>query len=105
MPDFTYETYYHCLSVEYFSMKVAGSKGKEYLVEMKRSEGDCEFDWHCECEGFKFRGKCKHIEAVKKSGKYCGWMQFTEGGEPAMANGEKVCPKCGGEIVGRRWAV
>ena len=40
---------------------VEGSTGKRYTV--KRNESDI---WSCDCVGFGFRSRCKHITHVKK---------------------------------------
>ena len=104
MPDFNIVAYYHCITAEHFHTQVTGSKGDKYDVEYGPTvSGPYEYDWSCTCPSFKFRGKCKHIEGAKK--KVCGWMQFTEGGEPVEVNGEKRCPKCGEEVSVRNWAV
>jgi len=39
--------------------KILGSKDHVYYVEQK------EDDFSCTCVGFKYHGKCKHIEQVK----------------------------------------
>ena len=39
---------------------VKGSKGNEYILDL--NEGSCS------CPGFKFRGKCKHIETLQAEG-------------------------------------
>jgi hypothetical protein len=39
---------------------VKGSKGNEYILNL--DEGTCT------CSGFKFRGKCKHIETLMNEG-------------------------------------
>lgn len=39
--------------------QVPGSKGNEYKVTLKGSE------LSCECVGFGFRRKCKHVEKIK----------------------------------------
>jgi hypothetical protein len=39
--------------------KIKGSKGDIYLVE-KTDSG-----YNCTCSGFRFRGRCKHIESVQ----------------------------------------
>lgn len=96
MPDLTLQTFYHCQSAETFSTTVEGKSGK-HTVSYGPSNGRYQYDWHCTCHSFKFgKGKhCKHIEAVKESGKRCGWMQFTDGGEVVRKNGQTFCPNCG----------
>lgn len=101
MPDFTYETYFNCQTVEHFRAEVQGSK--TYIVSYgTQKEGN---DWSCTCDAFKYgKGKyCKHIEQVKD--KWCGWMQYIHGGKPVEKDGEYFCPKCGAEAIPRSWAV
>jgi len=40
--------------------KIEGSKGNKYAVTLKAGE------FYCECVGFGFRRKCKHVETAKK---------------------------------------
>jgi hypothetical protein len=97
MPDLTPETFLYCSSVEKF-VTIKGSK--DYLVRHGLSVfGDYVYDWHCQCESFKYRKKCKHIEEAKKE--YCGWDQFVDGGEPEGG----VCPKCSQPLLSRQVAV
>jgi hypothetical protein len=42
------------------SIQVKGSKGNTYTVT---KQGD---KWKCQCSGFQFRGKCKHITNLQK---------------------------------------
>lgn len=94
MPDLTPESFYYCKSVENF-VSIKGSK--DYLVRHGISLfGDYQYDWHCQCEGFKHRGRCKHIEEAKKE--YCGWDQFVDGGDSV----DSCCPKCGEETSCRQ---
>jgi hypothetical protein len=41
--------------------KVEGSKGNKYTV--KRAQND---SWSCECVGYGYRQRCKHIEKAKE---------------------------------------
>ncbi len=41
------------------TIEVKGSKGNTYKVT---KQGD---KWKCQCSGFQFRGKCKHITNLK----------------------------------------
>lgn len=40
---------------------VAGSKGATYTVVENRGS------WTCTCSGFKFRGRCRHVEDIQQS--------------------------------------
>ena len=40
---------------------VKGSKGDEYRVTENRG------DFTCSCQGFKFRGQCKHVESIRST--------------------------------------
>lgn len=44
----------------YGIFEVEGSSGDTYTVSFAGSEGPA----HCTCQGFKFRGDCKHVKAV-----------------------------------------
>jgi hypothetical protein len=39
--------------------KVKSDSGKEYMVELIGG------NYHCNCKGYQFRGKCKHSDSVK----------------------------------------
>ena len=45
--------------------KIPGSKGNEYTVSHKNGQ------WSCECVGFGFRRKCKHVEKAKEGLTIC----------------------------------
>lgn len=105
MPDFTIECHYHCNSAEYFTTEVQGKSKNYKVVYGPTVSGQYEYDYSCDCQSFKFRKHCKHIEEVKASGKHCNWMQFIDGGVPAGKNDKKVCPKCGDGVSVARYAV
>ncbi|HHZ94096.1 MAG TPA: hypothetical protein EYN67_00745 [Flavobacteriales bacterium] len=110
MHDFTYHTYYQCNSTEGFSTEVKGSNGNAYTVRYGSSghkEHDYSHGYSCTCPSYKFDKKatCKHIEQVKKEGRHCNWMQFTDGNTPTIEpDGTQVCPECGNGITAREWA-
>lgn len=68
MPDLTIEFRYTCPSNIYWAKEVTGSKGDKYSVTY---DGNHFEPWSCTCQGFKFRGECKHIKAAEKE--RCGW--------------------------------
>lgn len=39
---------------------IAGSKGASYIVTRSAA------GWNCQCKGFEFRGRCRHIEEAQK---------------------------------------
>jgi len=39
---------------------IAGSKGSSYAVTRSTT------GWHCQCKGYEFRGRCRHIEEAQK---------------------------------------
>lgn len=41
--------------------QVAGSKGNSYTVNLELGS------WSCTCSGFKFRGKCRHVETISST--------------------------------------
>ena len=108
MADLSIEIFYHCLSVEAFQAKVDGSNGKKYTVSYGRTpNGPYQRGWSCNCEAFRYRKvlECKHIKAVKGSGSFCGWTQFTDGDKPKIRQGNALCPKCGRKAIAMKWAV
>lgn len=108
MPDFTEEVYFHCQSVEDYSTEVEGSSGKKYRVWVGYANwpGSAQYEFQCECKSFKFRKRCKHVEAAKASPDYCGWHQMIEGGDIVRdENNVACCPKCGNLAIALRYAV
>ena len=107
MPDLTTSFFWHCETAENWSTVVVGSKGDKYSV--KWSSGShknwisVQRDWSCDCMAYATKpGYCKHIKQVIAAKKRCGWMQFTDGGEPDIAG---RCPNCGDRIHSMGWAV
>jgi len=109
MPDFTYETFYHCQTAEFWSTEIEGSKGNKYTVTWQ--EGGyyhgyetCTHNYSCTCPAFKFNKQpCKHIKQAEKL--HCKWLQFIDGEEPKMIDNKPHCPKCSQPAKTQRWAV
>ena len=106
MPDFTEIVQFHCASVEEYSTEVVGSRGKTYTVRVGYAgpRSPTKFAWSCDCPGFKFRKRCKHIDAAKQN--YCGWQENIHGEERVRdEEGIARCPKCNDLAIAQRHAV
>ena len=55
--------------------------------------------WTCECPGFQYRGKCKHV--VEAEQHTCLWGLCNEG---VCFTGTE-CPSCGGPLIDIKVAV
>ena len=107
MPDFTEEVHFHCASVESYETEVKGSTGTHKVwVGRANWPGAAQYEFQCDCKGFKFRKTCKHIKQVKESESYCGWHQMIGGGEVVRdENNVACCPECGNLAIAMRYAV
>ncbi len=107
MPDFTEVVHFHCASVEEYSTEVRGSTGKTYTVRLGYAKlGPTKYAWECECQSFKFRHRCKHIEAAKNAADYCGWQQQIHGGEISRDDQNVArCPNCRNLAIALRYAI
>lgn len=47
----------------------------------------------CHCEGYTFRGKCRHQEAAIE--KVCGWTELKHDAQDDVQRRHKLCPVCG----------
>ena len=105
MPDFTEEVHFHCASVEDYSTEIKGSTGTHKVwVGRANWPGAAQYEFQCDCKGFKFRHRCKHIEEAKKD--YCGWHEQIEGGEIKRdENNIARCPKCNNLAIAMRYGV
>lgn len=102
MPDLTVHTTWHCASLtdEWF-VNVKGSKGYHsvrygYLDPSEQNRQGCQYGFTCTCDGFRFRGTCKHVKAERK--KLCHWNAVLELAEPRHTRNGPRCPKCGGPV-------
>jgi hypothetical protein len=113
MPDFTLENAWTCASNVYWETKVTGSKGDVYTVhwgrlpESRAMETGAQRGWQCTCQGYKYRGTCRHIREVEASGARCGWNSVLDVSAECAhdGNGEACCPECGGRVRSYRVAV
>ena len=65
--DIDYVNPYRNLKTKEF--KVSGSRGGEYTVTAREGT-DGSYKLNCTCPGNKFRGKCKHVDAIKNQEGY-----------------------------------
>jgi len=101
MGDLTELHTFTCKQNTEFKTAVIGSKNDEYEVSLSKvNEGEYQYNWHCSCKGFQYRGKCKHIVAADKE--KCHWGEGAFAGEmrePEVTDsGEKICPECKGPV-------
>ena len=85
-----------CASNDFFEVSLKGSNGRYYMVSRAPyNPGSYGMNWKCECRGFKYRGKCKHIARAETM--RCGHGEDAVMGSPAadIQNVDK-CPKCFG---------
>lgn len=74
-------------------------------VEVASSNGDDKYvvlvsPWSvnesiCQCDGYKYRGHCRHQAVAAKS--RCDWTDFQEESQSAEERLGKICPRCGGQ--------
>jgi len=108
MPDFTEVVHFHCASVENYETEVPGSSGKAHKVRVGYAgpRSPTKFAWSCDCPGFKFRHRCKHIDQAKNDPAYCGWHEMISGGEVVRDEDNIArCPECGNLAIAMRYAV
>lgn len=89
MPELSKVITCTCPSNMNWSHTFVSATKREHRVSFSSHGG-----YHCTCEGYKYRKKCKHID--ESHGLRCGW------GADAFANeihDEKVCPECGEKTV------
>jgi hypothetical protein len=93
VPDLT-TIYVQVCAQDSVAETVPSSSGKgTYDVFVSRDE---QFRDTCTCPGFGFRGKCKHLTAVRE--KLCDWnAHVSDETQTPQQEMEAVCPKCGGE--------
>ncbi len=109
MPDFTFENFWKCESLNGWEIEMPGSEeGIIYIVSWSRDghkNPNVQYDFACTCPDYEFRGPklCKHIKAAMKY--HCAWSEFVEGGEPIETDNGYRCPKCGGPLDIERQAV
>lgn len=97
MTDFNTHVAFTCVTNRQFRTSVKGSNGKVYIVQFRpMTYGPVQYDWTCECQGFKFRKHCSHIDKTKFAGIRCGWNSCLEIGiEPDRTGDFPTCPECG----------
>lgn len=98
--ELSIETGVMCASNEQWSTQFVGGDPKLpadqrpiYTVEFTYSPmGECQYDYRCNCPGWKYHRKCRHVAAVKHQ--RCAWNWEMSTGEYRAD-----CPRCGGPTV------
>lgn len=97
MPDLTTETRTICAQNTRYRLTVDGSKGDKHEVTFgPENPGDYQSNWHCTCQGFLYRSKCKHVEMGKARKCDAGWDAHAGG---AGLGPVTSCPRCGGPVT------
>jgi len=82
MPDLTIEIMQQCSNMEGHG----GFGGYHQYASLYPTSRHTE---NCTCEGFKFRGDCKHINLARE--KLCNYHEQVDGSPDV----DGVCPRCG----------
>lgn len=94
MPDLTIEYHQKC-SQTLLTEEVLSSDGKRTYIVTVSDDGNLDA---CDCDGYRFRRKCRHVTALRE--KLCGWDSFlSEEQQTPQQDMEAVCPRCGSETV------
>ena len=80
--------------VQVFEVEVPSSKGdKTYKIKGLVRDGNVT----CECDGFKYRGKCRHLNLQTQP---CGWSESdAELQQTKEELAEHLCPRCGNQTL------
>ena len=103
MTDFTIESMQQCMEWETKLIKIPSSTNSNtiYMVTaefMERRHRDSPY--HCTCDGFKYRGHCKHVQKVMDENSICDWHELVgDPGQDEHQRENKICPKCGGKTM------
>lgn len=94
MPDLTIEYHQRC-SQQTLTEEMQSSRGTGTYMVTVSTDGALDA---CDCDGYRFRGKCRHVTALRE--KLCGWDDFiSDETQTPQQEMEAVCPKCGSETV------
>lgn len=86
MPDLTLEA--HPVCEQLLPYRRAWSVGG-YAQVLNR-----QYELECSCKGFQFRHTCKHVKTL--DAERCTWHGAYD---EALPEGQKTCPRCGGELA------
>jgi len=96
MPDLIVVPVATCATNKNWSTQVKGSKGAVYTVSYGPVMNQLvQYGYTCTCKGFKYRGRCKHINTVMAE--RCGWNWELDPGNLPDEDGR--CPHCDGKVV------
>lgn len=90
-----FRTYQACLSAEGWQpVEVASSDGVTTYVVLVNPWGNPR-ESLCHCEGYNFRGQCRHQEAAVE--RVCGWTELKADIQSPHQRQMKQCPHCGNQ--------
>ena len=71
----------------------------EHLVHWEKAPPGYPYEMHyvCDCLGFKYRHKCKHLKVADLM--RCHWGEGAFSGSPSNPSADGTCPECGGPTV------
>jgi len=101
MSDVSIHTAESCEQNEYFTTKFRSeTTGETYQV---RYDAQLKHPWECDCPGFKYRKRCKHVTEAKQV--RCTWGVEAAVGYPSTPKIPGVCPDCSGPTTVIKYAV
>lgn len=92
----SFVTFQQCAAaVGWHEVEVDSSSGKgSYVVTVPPWGID---DAVCDCRGYQFRQKCRHLDAARKQ--CCDWNSVKRDAQTPVQRMQNICPECGSETI------